>query len=171
MRRLFSFVLLGALSFWACSCDYSTETSYVEIADISLPSETALSSAIAFSSGNLSSGALLSSALSSSSVGSSSEESSSSAKVSVLGLPPAGFYKTLNFGEPKASQGGSVSCTMDGSEPKELSSPVLYSQTFTKNTVVRCYAWVRRPSYDVLPSLWAKELNKHIQNQYTPPWT
>lgn len=142
MRRLFSFVLLGALSFWACSGDYSTETSYVEIADISLPSETALSSAIAFSSGSLSSGALLSSALSSSSVGSSSEESSSSAKVSVLGLPPAGFYNRLDFGEPQASQGGSVSCTMDGSEPKELSSPVSYSQTFTKNTVVRCYEFV-----------------------------
>ena len=137
MRRLFSFVLLEALSFWACSGEYSTETSYVEVADISLSSETALSSATVLSSGGLSSGARLSSAQTSSSL-----NSSSSATSSVLGLPPAGFYKTLAFGEPKASQGGTVSCTMDGSEPKELTSPVSYAQTFTKNTVVRCYEFV-----------------------------
>lgn len=137
MRRLFSIVLLEALCFWACSGEYTTETSYVEVADISLSSETALSSVTISSSGSLSSGALLSSAQSSSSV-----SSSSSVIASLLGLPPGGFYKTLDFGEPKASQGGTVSCTMDGSEPKELASPVSYSQTFTKNTVVRCYEFV-----------------------------
>lgn len=132
MRRLFSLVLLEALCFWACSGEYSTETEYVEVADISLSSESALSSVTDLSSGSLSSDALLSSA----------QSSSSSAIASLLGLPPAGFYETLDFGEPHASQGGTVSCTMDGSEPEELTSPVSYAQTFTKNTVVRCYEFV-----------------------------
>ncbi|WP_290745341.1 CotH kinase family protein [Fibrobacter sp. UBA4309] len=135
MMRLLSLVFLGMLCFWACSGEY--------VADMFM--EEDMSSSAYSSSENSSSensSALSSSISSSSGMLSSAKASSSSVLLESLGLPPAGFYSTLTLDEPHATQGGIVSCTMDGSEPKEIAAPASYAQVLQKNTVVRCYEFL-----------------------------
>lgn len=60
-----------------------------------------------------------------------------------VGLPAAGFYKSLEIPVPTPTvEGGVVRCTFDGTEPTLASEPLMEPKTVESSTVIRCTEFV-----------------------------
>ena len=124
-----------SIAFTGCSDDSSNSPSNT-VAPQAESSSATIYPNYSSSSYGLSSATITSSAKTISSSGT-AEVSSSSVEVQTSPLTSAGFYETLTINSPTASNGGTVRCSFDGSEPLATTEPMTAPRALSQNTVIR----------------------------------